>query len=572
MENAREKIIVVASDASARARFAAALEASGYAASAFATAQESTEALHRDGADVLILDVGAAGAGDPAARDLVAAVRGSKTTDTVRVILIVRDGAAERAAALNLGADDAISQPVDESELVARVRALLRIRREEGHMLDKVRIAEEGQQIAHTAFEALAVTEKMASDATSLDHRLRIGLAAIVGVAIVMGGIYFLFARTAQKQTQRINLSIARLEGGLVHQQDLVAQARKLRESLAANGLDAAGDATNKEELQKHAADLKAQMSTANDEQLAQLQKELDETNQRVKRVEQGGSAPQEIIRSEEPSVCLLHVAVEFRSVQTGETLHYGGLNSQGEPIQDSDGKPVLTLGGSGPKVTLDAFGTGFIVGAGGQVLTNRHVAEPWWKNDELNDLEGQGLQAGIASIRAYFPGDPRAFPVEIGQISKDADLAIMQADLKDLHRPIVPLDPGKDGAVSGGSMVVMGYATGLAAILARTDEDTAQKILTAGSGDVSQVLAELARRDLIRPVITQGHVGDVLPDKIVFDAQTTHGGSGGPLFNAQGKVIGVTVAVLEGFGGSNFGVPIRFAEPLLAPAAHPSN
>ena len=568
MENEREKILVVAPDPSARARFVAALQGSGYAAVAFATAPESTEALHRDGADVLILDVGAAGAGDPAARDLVAAVRGSKTTEMVRVILIVGDGAAERAAALNLGADDAISQPVDEGELVARVRALLRIRREEGHMLDKVRIAEEGQQIAHTAFEALAVTEKMASDATSLDQRLRIGLAAIVGVAIVMGGIYFLFARTAQKQTQRINLSIARIEGGLVHQQDLVAQARKLRESLGANGLDG----TNKEELQKHAADLKAQMSTANDGQLAQLQKELDETNQRVKRVEQGGSAPQEIIRSEEPSVCLLHVAVEFRNMQTGETLHYGGLNSQGEPIQDSDGKPVLTLGGSGPKVTLDAFGTGFIVGTSGQVLTNRHVAEPWWKNDDLKDLAGQGLQAEIASIRAYFPGDPRAFHVEIGQISKDADLAIMQADLKDLHRAVVPLDPGKEGAVSGGSMVVMGYATGLAAILARTDEDTAQKILTAGSGDVSQVLGELARRDLIRPVITQGHVGDVLPDKIVFDAQTTHGGSGGPLFNAQGKVIGVTVAVLEGFGGSNFGVPIRFAEPLLTPAAHPSN
>jgi serine protease Do len=57
-----------------------------------------------------------------------------------------------------------------------------------------------------------------------------------------------------------------------------------------------------------------------------------------------------------------------------------------------------------------------------------------------------------------------------------------------------------------------------------------------------------------------------VLADKIVFDAQTTSGGSGGPLFNQQGKVIGVTVAVLRGFGGSNFGIPIRFSQPLLAP------
>jgi S1-C subfamily serine protease len=84
-------------------------------------------------------------------------------------------------------------------------------------------------------------------------------------------------------------------------------------------------------------------------------------------------------------------------------------------------------------------------------------------------------------------------------------------------------------------------------------------------SGDVSQVLVELAKRGLIRPLVTQGHIGDVLPDKIVFDAQTTHGGSGGPLLNREGKVIGVTYAVLSGFGGSNFGIPIRFTEPLLA-------
>jgi hypothetical protein len=28
--------------------------------------------------------------------------------------------------------------------------------------------------------------------------------------------------------------------------------------------------------------------------------------------------------------------------------------------------------------------------------------------------------------------------------------------------------------------------------------------------------------------------------------------------------VIGVTFAIVRGFGGSNFGVPIRFATPLL--------
>jgi S1-C subfamily serine protease len=79
-------------------------------------------------------------------------------------------------------------------------------------------------------------------------------------------------------------------------------------------------------------------------------------------------------------------------------------------------------------------------------------------------------------------------------------------------------------------------------------------------------VLDELAQRGLIRPLVTQGHVGDVLPEKIVFDAQTTSGGSGGPLLNEHGKVIGVTYAVLSGFGGSNFAIPIRLSKSLLTP------
>jgi serine protease Do len=78
--------------------------------------------------------------------------------------------------------------------------------------------------------------------------------------------------------------------------------------------------------------------------------------------------------------------------------------------------------------------------------------------------------------------------------------------------------------------------------------------------------MGELARHHLIKPVVTQGHIGGVLPDKIVYDAQTTSGGSGGPLFNDQGQVIGINFAILRDFGGSNFAVPVRFGESLLKP------
>jgi S1-C subfamily serine protease len=90
------------------------------------------------------------------------------------------------------------------------------------------------------------------------------------------------------------------------------------------------------------------------------------------------------------------------------------------------------------------------------------------------------------------------------------------------------------------------------------------ENIVSMSHGNPSEVIEELARRKLIRPLVTQGHIGDVLTDRIIYDAQTTSGGSGGPLINREGRVIGVTFAVVKNFGGSNFGVPIRYAQTML--------
>src|SRR5271170_6027978 len=569
MINGREKIIVVETDAASRDLLVSRMGSTGYDVLAFASAREGLGAARLPGTDVLVLDAAVADAGAPSAHEIVATIRGSAATEGVRVIVLTGPGAGDRAAGLDLGADDAISRPWDAAELLARVRAQLRVRRADQQLLDKMHLAEEGQQIAYTAFDALAVTEKMASDAVSLNRRLKMGLAGVFAIALVMVITYFLFAHSAQKDLRSTTTTIARLERGIVHQQDLMADARRLRKE---QGLD--GDAfAGKDQLQKQAADLQAKMAGADSDEGAALRKELDDTNARLKRIEQQGDSAQNLIRSDVDSVCLLHVSVAFRSQQGGQRLHYAGLNQQGEPLQDSEGNPVLTLDGNGPEVKVDVFGTGFPAGGAGRIVTNRHVAQPWWNNDELSQITKQGFTPEISSIHAYFPGDPRAFSAEIQDISKDADLATMRVDMKDLKRAVLSIDANKDAAVTGEPIVLMGYATGLAAILARTDEDTAQSIMTHSGSDVSQVLDELARRNLIHPLITQGHIGDILPDKIVFDAQTTSGGSGGPLFNNQGKVIGVTYAILKGFGGSNFGIPIKYSEPLLAsPPAHAAN
>jgi DNA-binding response OmpR family regulator/S1-C subfamily serine protease len=562
MDNTREKIVIIEADPIALETLRSALDTAGYDAAAFGGAVEALDAIHNAGANLLLMNAhtgNAADAGGTQPRETIATIRGSAATEMVRVILLVGSSIEERTEALNFGADDAISQPYDSSELLARVRKQLRMFRAQKQLRDETRIAVEGQQIAHTAFEALAVTEKMANDASSLDHKLKFGFGAICAIVVVMAGVYFFFARSAQKETQRGNAFITRFEGGIVRQQDLISESRKLRMQQGSPGA--------RDDLQKQAADLKAKMASAAPEDTNTLQKQLEETNARLARIEQEGQGAQTLIPADVQSVCLLHVSVALRDKNTGQRLRYAGLNQQGQPLQDSGGDPILTLEGHGPEVKIDIFGTGFVAGPNGRVMTNHHVAEPWWKTDDFKVFTDQGYQPEISAIRAYFPGDPRAFHAEVQQISPETDLATMRVDMQDLKRSVLLVDWNQGAAVTGQPVILMGYATGLAAILARTDEDTAQEIISHNGIDVSKVLDDLAHRNLIRPLITQGHIGDILPDKIVFDAQTTNGGSGGPLFNRKGKVIGVTYAVLKGFGGSNFGIPIKFSEPLLGAA-----
>ncbi|HEX2714761.1 MAG TPA: trypsin-like peptidase domain-containing protein [Candidatus Acidoferrales bacterium] len=555
MGSAREKILIVQANPSSFESLLALLGSAGYEV-LVASAKEALPAA-RKGPDLVLLD---GQLPEPGFAPVLSELKGSAAISVLRIVLLSTGGSDERARALDLGADDVIALPWDPAELLARVRAQLRAKRTLDELREKTHIAEEGQEIAHTAFQALAVTEKMARDATSLDRKLKIGVAAVFLVAALMAGIFFLYSRRAEKETKRAYAVIARLERGTGTEQDLMARSRKRREELEQA-------ATEQKQLEKQSEELRARIAGPGADDLAALRQQLGETSERLRRIEGENRVAQNIIRSYAPSVCLLHVAVAFRDKESGQRLRYAGINPRGEPLQDSEGNPIFTLTGRGPEVRADFFGTGFLVATDGRILTNHHLVEPWWKNEELDSITREGIEAVIAEINAYFPDSPHPFRVEIQQISADEDLALVQGDLSELKRPALLLDESTGAAIGGQPVVSVGYATGLDAILARAGEETAHAIVASTSGNPGRVLAELARRSLIRPTTTQGHIGDVLPDKIVYDAQTTSGGSGGPLFNQHGKVIGVTFAVVKGFGGSNFGIPIRFAMPLLAPS-----
>ncbi|HKW57893.1 MAG TPA: trypsin-like peptidase domain-containing protein [Candidatus Acidoferrum sp.] len=557
MPSTREKILVVNPDEVQRQHLIEVFRSAGHEVAAAGSQEEGFRIVQ--GGDVAVFLL-AADLADMLCCNSLTEIKGLGATANTRVILLARGGGSERARALDLGADDVMTPPWDSAELLARVRVQLREKRAVEDLQLKSKLAEEGQEIAHTAFQALAVTEKMTRDASALDRALKIGVSALLAVAAVIAVIFVLYSRRAEKETRRAYSVIAQLEHGVQTQQALITDARKERQQLEQFDI-----AAQKEQLRKESEDLRQRISSATDQEVAGLRKQLDEATKRLKRVESTADAASGIIRASASSVCLLHVSVSFVDQQSRRPLRYVAINPDGQPFKDADGNVGYTLEGRAAEVREDFFGTGFLVSED-EILTNHHVAQPWWQNDELSAATRQGLQPTIAEMAAYFPDGTSGIEVSISKISDDADLALLRGDFSALRRPVLKLDARKEAAVSGEPLISLGYATGLGAILARAGEDTVRDIVKSTGGDPKRVVEELEQRKLIRPLVTQGHIGDVLPDKIVYDAQTTSGGSGGPLLNRDGQVIGVTFAVVRGFGGSNFGVPIRYAQPLLKP------
>jgi S1-C subfamily serine protease len=205
--------------------------------------------------------------------------------------------------------------------------------------------------------------------------------------------------------------------------------------------------------------------------------------------------------------------------------------------------------------------GTGFLVGDG-LLATNRHVAEPWYGDSEAEGLIQGGATAMLESLVIFFPGSPTPVRLTPGAVSSTGDLAVLKIEDKDAVRglPVLPLAKGI--ALPGELVTVIGYPMGIAGMVAKSPSGI-YKRLAYRHNDITAA-SELAALSLIRPSTTCGHLGDVVGDKLIYDAPTAHGGSGGPVFNENAEVIGVNSAYIDGFSGGTLGVSAEALRPLI--------
>jgi S1-C subfamily serine protease len=486
---------------------------------------------------------------------LIAQLRSRPESETLlKIVMIVRGGALERARALDLGVNDVISFPFDASEFAARIRTQFRERQPEAELQTRLKDAAQREKYAEAAVESL-------SAGIAKRRGWLLPAAFAIGVAAVVAGLLTLISlHRASKETLQLRAAVAQLNYGLGQQGDLLRRAEQQANNAAV--ADSRSAAQARQALQAKSENLRQQMASAEGSELTSLRGQLQDTEKRLRLLENEGNFAETVVRDYGPSVCLLHVVVEFLDRGSGQPIRIV-VNSNGAPQVDKNGMVQLDTGGTGPRLRIDVFGTGFLASRDGVLLTNHHVVEPWWENKDLQQLIDHGATAYVQAYQAYFPGITKGIAAKLDDISTDADVATLKLDSVPADIAVLKVDGNSAASVTGDPVVLMGYPTGIEGILARAGSDVAEKV-AGGNQDVDQIMAQLAARKLIRPTTTQGHIGDILKNRIVYDAATTSGGSGGPLFNRDGKVIGINFAILTGFGGSNLAVPARYATSLL--------
>src|ERR687886_1150420 len=168
---------------------------------------------------------------------------------------------------------------------------------------------------------------------------------------------------------------------------------------------------------------------------------------------------------------------------------------------------------------TQRALGSGFVIDKAGHIVTNYHVI------------------AGAKSVEVSFSNHDSMKARVVGK-DPGTDLALLKVDAR--SRALTPLALGDSDTLRvGDSVVAIGNPFGL------------DRSVTAG------IVSALQREIQAPNSYAIDHV-------IQTDAAINHGNSGGPLLNANGRVIGVNAQIETGSaGGTGGNVGVGFAIPI---------
>lgn len=297
------------------------------------------------------------------------------------------------------------------------------------------------------------------------------------------------------------------------------------------------------------------------DQLRADLRASVSENADRLAQLEAQGGAATKVIAEATGAVAFIQGGYGLRHRATGRMLRRV-MGPDGLPQMSRTGQPMLSLDGDGPIAEVQYTGTGFLLDDTGLLATNRHVALPW-ENNPGAMAGSDKMEPVMIRYQAYFPGQAAPVVLSTVAVSDAVDLAFARMegavpDRDGLRLAPAPPDPGA-------AVIVMGYPTGLRSLLAQSGEAFLAQLQAGGETGFWAVAQQLAEAELIAPLSSRGIVGRAGETTIVYDAETTHGGSGGPVLDATGAVVAVNTAIIPEFGGSNLGVPAAYIDALLA-------
>ncbi len=170
------------------------------------------------------------------------------------------------------------------------------------------------------------------------------------------------------------------------------------------------------------------------------------------------------------------------------------------------------------PEGKVEGLGSGFVIDKSGYIVTNNHVID------------------GADDIKVTLT-DGRELPAKLIGTDPQTDLAVIKVEAKDELPAVAFAD--SDKARVGDWVVAIGSPFGL-------------------GGSVTAGIISARGRDI--------HSGPY-DDYLQIDAPINAGNSGGPVINAEGRVVGVNTAIYSPNGGNigiGFAIPAREAERVV--------